>query len=368
MKILCEQNNLINGINIVLKAVPSKTTMEILECIKIKATDNKITFTGNDMSLGIETIIEGEIIEEGITVVNAKIFSDFIRSLPSEEVVLETDKETLNIRCGKIKFNVPVRNASDYPELPQISKDKSAVMSQQTLRNMIRQTVFSISADNEAMKIMTGELLEIKGRKLRLVALDGHRISLRNVELNEEYEDVKVIIPGKTLNELVKILSGEFEDKVTIYFSENHVLFEITNTIILSRLIEGEYYLVDRMISGDYETKVNVNKRRMSECIDRALLLIKENDKKPLIFNFNDDLMDVKIRTQIGYYEDRVDTKKEGNDIVIAFSPKFLSEALRVIDDEDINIYMMNVKSPCIIKDDDETYMYLILPVNFNAE
>ena len=241
-------------------------------------------------------------------------------------------------------------------------------MSQLTLKNMIRQTVFSISADNEAMKIMTGELLEIKGKKLRLVALDGHRISLRNVELTEEFGDVKVIVPGKTLNELVKILSGELEDKVTIFFSENHVMFEIKDTVVISRLIEGEYYLVDRMLSGDYETKIKINKKRMSECIERASLLIKDNDKKPLIFNYTEDMVDVKIRTQVGYYEDKIDIEKEGNDILIAFSPKFLLDALKVIDDEEIEIYMMNVKSPCIIKDNNETYMYLILPVNFNMD
>ena len=368
MKIICDQSCLITGVNIVLKAVPSKTTMEILECIKIKALNGIINLIGNDMSLGIETTVKGDIVEEGILVVNAKTFSDFIRSLPDNEITITSDDKNLNIRCENSNINIPVRNASDYPELPVINKDKYAVMSQLTLKNMIRQTVFSISADNEAMKIMTGELLEIKGRKLRLVALDGHRISLRNVELDKEYGDVKVIVPGKTLNELVKIFSGEIEDKVTLYFSENHILFEIKDTIIISRLIEGEYYLVDRMLSGDYETKVTVNKRRIGECIDRASLLIKDNDKKPLIFNFLQDYVDIKIKTQMGYYEDRVDISRTGEDILIAFSPKLLTDALKVIDEEEIDIYMMNVKSPCIIKDENETYMYLILPVNFNAD
>ena len=168
------------------------------------------------------------------------------------------------------------------------------------------------------------------------------------------------------MNELVKIFSGELEDKVTIYFSENHVMFEITDTIIISRLIDGNYYLIDRMISGDYETKIHINKRSLSDCIERASLLIKENDKKPLIFNFAGSEVNVKIKTQTGNYEDQVSIEKEGEDILIAFSPKFLLDALKVIDDEEIDIYMMNIKSPCIIKDKSESYMYLILPVNFN--
>ena len=368
MKIICEQNNLITGVNIVLKAVPSKTTMEILDCIKMKVRDGKIILIGNDMSLGIETVVKGDIVEEGDVVVSAKTFSDIIRNLPDNEVVLTSDDKNINIKCENINYDIPVRNASDYPDLPQIEKDKFAVISQYSLRNMIRQTVFSIGSETEAMKIMTGELLEIKGKKMRLVALDGHRISLRNVELDEEYGDRKVIIPGKTLNELVKIVTGDVNDKIKIYFSSNHVLFEMEDTIVLSRLIEGEYYLVDNMLSGDFETKIHINKRKLSECIERASLLIKESDRKPLIFNFMQDEVDVKIKTQAGNYEDKVSIEKDGNDILIAFNPKFLLDALKVIDDEEIDIYLMNIKSPCIIKDKAETYMYLILPLNFNPD
>lgn len=368
MKIICEQSKLINGVNIVLKAVPSKTTMEILDCIKIKVHEGKIILIGNDMSLGIETVVQGDIAEEGDVVVSAKTFSDIIRNLPDNDVVLTSDESNINIRCENCNYDIPIRNASDYPDLPKIEKDKYAVVSQFTLRNMIRQTVFSIGSETEAMKIMTGELLEIKGKKMRLVALDGHRISLRNVELDAEYGDRKVIIPGKTLNELVKIVTGDVNDKVKIYFSSNHVLFEMEDTIVLSRLIEGEYYLVDNMLSGDFETKIHINKKKLSECIERASLLIKESDRKPLIFNFSNDVVDVKIKTQAGNYEDKIDIEKDGNDILIAFNPKFLLDALKVIDDEDIDIYLMNIKSPCIIKDKDETYMYLILPLNFNPD
>ena len=368
MKIICEQSKLINGVNIVLKAVPSKTTMEILDCIKIKVRNGKIILIGNDMSLGIETVVQGDIAEEGDVVVNAKTFSDIIRNLPDNDVVLTSDDNNINIRCENCNYNIPVRNASDYPDLPSIEKNKFAVISQFTLRNMIRQTVFSIGSETEAMKIMTGELLEIKGRKMRLVALDGHRISVRNVELDEEYGDCKVIIPGKTLNELVKIVTGDIKDKIKIYFSQNHILFEMEDTIILSRLIEGEYYLVDNMLSGDFETKVHINKKKISECIERASLLIKESDRKPLIFNYTQNEVDVKIKTQVGNYEDKIDIEKIGNDILIAFNPKFLLDALKVIDDEEIDIYLMNIKSPCIIKDKDETYMYLILPLNFNPD
>ena len=235
MKILCEKNELLNGVNIALKAIPSKTTMEILDCIKIKAENGSIEFVGNDMSLGIETKVKGEIIEEGSLVVNAKIFSEIIRKLPDSEVAFTASDVSANIKCENVNFDIPVRSAADYPDLPDIERKNFAIMSQLTLRDMIRQTVFSIAPDSENMKIMTGELMEINGKKLRLVSLDGHRISLRNVELNEEYGNQKVIVPGKTLNEISRILSGADDKDVNIYYEKNQVLFEIENTKIVSR-------------------------------------------------------------------------------------------------------------------------------------
>ncbi len=368
MKIICNKNNLLVGVNIVLRAVPVKTTMDILECIVIKVMDGKIKLIGNDMSLGIETCIDGEIIEEGTVAVNARIFSEIIRKLPDNEISIINDSNNLKIRCENVKFDIASRNSDEFPMLEQIEKNNCVTMSQLTLKDIIRQTVFSIAPENESIKVMTGELLEINENKLRIVALDGHRIAIRNVELKQNYGKYSVIIPGKTLNELTKILAGELEKEVNIYFSTNNILFEMEDTIVLSRLVEGKYYSVNQMISGDYDTKVQVNNRELTGCIDRSLLLIKETDKKPLIFKVNDDSLEVKINTSMGSLNEKLNIKKEGNDILIAFNPKFMMDAMRVIDDEEINLYMMNVKAPCIIKDKEETYMYLVLPVNFNAD
>ena len=368
MKIICSKNSLLTGVNIVLRAVPVKTTMDILECIVIKVDDGKIKLIGNDMSLAIETCIDGEIVDEGMIAVNAKIFSEIIRKLPDSEVVINNDNTTLQIRCDNVKFDIASRNADEFPLLSEIERDKSIKMSQLTLKDIIRQTVFSIAPENDSIKVMTGEYLEINENKLRLVGLDGHRIAIRNVELKENYGKYSVIIPGKTMNELTKILSGELDDEVTIYFGTNNILFEMEDTIVLSRLIEGKYYSVNQMISGDYDTKVAVNNKELTGCIDRSLLLIKETDKKPLIFKVTDENLEVKINTSMGRLNEKLLINKQGNDILIAFNPKYLMDAMRVIDDEEINLYMMNVKAPCIIKDKDETYMYLVLPVNFNAE
>lgn len=367
MKIICTKTELLKSVNIVMKAVPSKTTMPILECILMDATKGEIKFTTNDMELGIETVVNGEIAEKGRIALDAKLFSEIIRKLPDNVVIIETDeKYNASIICEKARFNICGKSGEDYPYLPFVEKDNSISLSQFTLKEVIRQTIFSI-AQNENNKMMTGELFEIKDNILKVVSLDGHRISIRKIELKESYEHKKVVVPGKTLIEISKILSGETEDMVNLYFTKNHILFEFDNTIAVSRLIEGEYFRIEQMLSSDYETKININKKEMLSCIDRATLLIKEGDKKPIIIGIDDTNMELKINSQIGSMNEHISIEKEGKDILIGFNPRFLMDALRVIDDENIQIYLVNPKAPCFIKDEDESYVYLILPVNFNA-
>ena len=273
MKLICSKSNLLHGVNIVSKAVPTRTTMAILECISI---------------------------------------------------------------------------------------------SQFTLKEVIRQTIFSI-ADNDNNKLMTGELFEIEENQLKVVSLDGHRISIRNIELKNNYDHKKVVVPGKTLQEVSKILPGSAEEEVNIFLSENHIVFEFDDTTVVSRLIEGEYFKIEQMLSSDYDTKVKINKRELLDCIDRATLLVKEGDKKPIIMNITDGNMELKINSFIGSMNEDIDITKEGKDILIGFNPKFFIDALRVIDEEEVSLYMVNPKAPCFIKDDEGKFIYLILPVNFNA-
>ena len=367
MKITCSKSNLVKGVSIVSKAVPSKTTMPILECILIDATTDIIKLTANDMELGIMTEISGDIIDRGMIAIDAKIFSEIVRKLPDNEVTIETlDNLQTVITCEKAKFDIAGKPGDEFAYLPIIEKEDSIEISQFTLKEVIRQTIFSIS-DSESNKLMTGELFDISDNILKVVSLDGHRISIRKVRLKDHYEDTKVIVPGKTLSEVSKILGGDNEKEVLIYFSTNHILFEFDNTIVVSRLIEGEYFRISQMLSSDYETKVSVNKKEFLDCIERATILIRENDKKPLIINIGDNSMELKLNSSFGSMNADLMIHKTGKDIMIGFNPKFLIDALRVIDDEEINIYMMNPKSPCFIKDEEENYIYLILPVNFNA-
>jgi len=367
MKIICTKSNLAKGVSIVSKAVPSKTTMPILECILIDASTDVIKLTANDMELGIETSIEGEISERGILAINARIFSEIVRKLPDSEIVIESENDSQAIiTCEKAKFNIAAQSGEDFSYLPAVEKNDFITVSEFTLKEVIRQTIFSI-ADSDTNKMMTGELFEIDDNILKVVSLDGHRISIRKIELKDSYSPKKVIVPGKTLQEISKIIGGEAESDVDISFTRNHIVFEFDRTVVVSRLIEGEYFKIDQMLSSDYETKVKINKRELLDCIDRATLLIKEGDKKPIIIDIRDDSMELKIKSQAGSMDEVILCSKEGRDLLIGFNPKFLIDALRVIDDEEVDLYFMNAKAPCFIKDEVQSYIYLILPVNFNA-
>ena len=348
MKITCLKSELLKSINISLRAVPVRSTMPVLECILIDATHQDIRFITNDMEMGIETRVQGRISEPGVLAINAKMLSDIVRKLPDNNVTIISDENyNVRINCEKAKFAIGGESGEDFAYLPVVERDTCVTISQFSLRQVILQTIFSI-ASGETNKLMTGELFEIKNDRLRVISLDGHRISIRRVDLKESNTDNKVIVPGKTLQEISKIMNGDHDDMVNIYITENHILFEMPDTTIVSRLIDGEYF-----------------KKTFQDCIDRATLFVKEGDKKPIILEFTEGNCNLSIESPLGAMNEDIDIEKDGKDLTIGFNPRFMIDALKAIEDEDITLYMTNAKSPCFIRDDEDNYTYLVLPVNF---
>ena len=364
MKIRISKENLMKSIQIVSRAVPGKTTMSILQCILINASGAEICLVANDMELGIQTVSQGIILDRGMIAVDAQIFSNIVRKLPDADISIETIGEKVMIQCENARFAILGRDGSDFAFLPEIDRSVGIRLSQYTLRDMITKTIFSIST-NESNGMMTGELLEIMDHNIRMVALDGHRIATRKAELRDIYDSRKVIIPGKTLTEIGKILGGDTEKPVDLFFTDKHVLFTFDDTIVVSRLIEGEYYKVDKMLSSIYKTRVICRRKDLLECLDRATLLVKEEDKKPVIIMIREDEMELRINTTLGSMDELIAIRKEGEDLNIGFNPKFLIDALRAIDDEEVTMYLVSPKAPCFIRDAEDMYCYLILPVNF---
>lgn len=333
----------------------------------IEAENGNIKLTANDMEIGIESYVEGTVIEEGKVAIEAKLLSDIVRKLPDSEIHMETNEDfKTTIKCEKSLFTIAGKSGEDFSSLPVVEKSKYITISQFTLREIINQTIFSIS-DSEYNNVMTGELFEVSNNRLRVVAIDGHRIAIRNVELKDESQDVKVIVPGKALSYISKIVNGGVDDDVNIYFADNNILFEFDRTKVVSRLVEGEFFRIDNMLNVDYQIKFTINKREFLDCLDRSSLLIKESDKKPIKLTIEDNMLYLKIDSLIGSMNEEIEIHKEGSNIIIGFNPKFLMDAIRAIDDDDITIYMNNTKSPCVIKDEEENYIYLILPMGIGS-
>lgn len=366
LHIMTNKTDFLTGINIALRAVPQKTTMPILQCIVLEAKNGILKLISNNMDLGIETIVDAEVKEEGSIALDAKLFSEIVRKLPENMITIKTDENySAEIICERSKFKIAGHSTTEFSFLPEYEKGIPLILDQFTLKEVIRQTVFAIS-DIETNKLMTGEQFFIHDRECKITALDGHRIAIRKIQLSEAFADTNVVVPGKTLQEISKILMGDIKDKVLIYFLKNHILFEFDNTIVLSRLIEGDYYKIDQMLSSDYETKVTVSNKELIAGIDRGTLLIRESDKKPVIIQITDEKLAIQIQSSMGSMDDEIAIQKEGKDLMIGFNPRLLLDALKVIEDEQIDIYLINSKSPCFIRNEEQSYIYLILPINFN--
>ena len=359
------KNNLVAAINIAMKAVPTRTSLPILECFLLDAREGVVTLTANDMEMAIKTKLDADVMENGKIAVDAKLFSEIVRKLPEDEVnITVSDTLQVKITSGKAHFEIAGKDGDDFVDMPSMEKGTPVVVSQMTLKDIIEETIFSI-APNEDNKMMTGELFEIDNNVLRVAALDGHRIAIRYSVLAEYYEKKAVIVPGKTLNDISRILSGDAAKNVNIYMGRNNILFEFDQTVLMSRLIEGEYFRINQMISDNYETKLVFNRKELIECIERSILLVRESDKKPLILDIRDEGTILSLNSVIGSMKEELSPEKEGKDLLIGFNPRFLIDALRAVSDEKVNLYLSNSRAPGYIRDDEGTYIYLILPVNF---
>ena len=368
MKITCFKNDLLSGINIANRAVSSRTTLPILECFLIEATENEISITTNDNDMAIKTSIIGSVEKPGKIAIDARILSDIVRKLPDNVIVIESDvTNKIKINCESSEFNLKGHDANEFPDIPETGKLSEIVLSEFTLKELIRQTIFSIAV-NDTNTVMRGECFEVKENTVKLTSLDGHRISIRKEEVISSSNDVKVIVPGKVLKEISVIIGGEVSEKVNISVDKTFVKFEFGHTSVVSRLIDGEYFNVERMISNDYETEIKVNKNDLFNEIDRASTLTKESEKKPIIMEINENNLFLELTSSLGSMYGRTDISKEGKDLTIGFNPRFFIDSLKAIDDEEISIYFINSNSPCFIKDSEEKYIYIILPVNINRD
>lgn len=368
MKISCEKNVLLEGINIVQKAVSTKSTLPILEGILLKAAE-KLYLTGNDLELGIECHIDADIQQPGSIVLDAKILGEIVRKLPNDRVYIEVEENNSTyIKCGNTEFNIMGIDANEFPELPYITKGEKLTLKQYLLRSMIRQTSFAI-ATNENKLILTGSLLEADDDSLTLVSVDGYRLALRKEKIDSLNHKLSVIIPGKTLNELSRIIKDEEED-IYIYTTDKHILFEFDNCKMVSRLLEGEFLNYKQIIPDEHKLQVIADVKPLIDSIERTSLVItSDNVKAPVRFKITMDKISLSCITQTGRVQDSVQVETLGDDLEIGFNHKYFLDALKACETDQIVMEFNTNLNPCIIKPiEGDKFLYLILPVRLKSE
>ncbi|WP_054200524.1 DNA polymerase III subunit beta [Clostridium baratii] len=362
MIFICEKQKLQEGISIVQKAITGKSTMSVLEGIYINASKEGLTLIGSDMDVSIETKVEADVMNEGSIVIDAKIFGEIIRKLPNSDIKIETlENDTVQIICEKSVFNVVYMNADEFPELPQINQDMKVEVPQNILKNMIKGTSFAIAQD-ETRPILQGVLFEVKDKTLNLVALDGYRLAIRSEYLDSEI-DIEKVIPGKTLNEVSKILE-DTNDIVEINFTNNHILFNLNKTRIISRLLEGKYVNYKSLLPQEHKLTVTVKKQDLQNGIERASLMAKDGNNNLIKLDIQDEAVIITSNSQLGKVREEVLINLQGDKIQIAFNSRYLIDVLKNFEEEEVILEMTSSVSPCIIKAKEaDNYKYLVLPV-----
>lgn len=369
MKFSCDKELLNEMIIMASRAVAVKAANPLLDGILLEANLNGLTFTGYNMSMAIRTTTnESDTIEDGSIVLNARLFGDIVRKLPSDIVYLECDSELrTTIKCGRAVFNLVASAADDYPALPEVEQNREIKIPAGVLKSMISQTIFAVS-DNEAKPIHTGCLFETEGARLNVVAVDGYRLSVRREDLPEPpSDDFHFVVPGSSLREVERVL-GDDDEPISIFPDDKHILFSIGGTTMISRLIDGEFLNYRAAIPAAFEHVVTANRSELITCVERVSLIVSEKLKNPVRMVFDGNTIKMSCITTIGKSYDECQIEGEINDLEIGFNNRYLLDAFRAASDETLVLSLKGPLNPMIITPTEgDKYTYLVLPVRLKA-
>ncbi len=362
MKFTCAKNVLLDSINIVSKAVSSSSTLEILKGIKIQAEQN-VKLTGSDLDLSIESIFDADIRETGTIIIDTRIFSDIIKKLPDGDVELYTKDNELKISCQNTKFNILYLSAEGYPDIKKVEEGRIIKIYSKDLKNVIKNTLFAIS-NNESRPVLMGSKFEIKKSNMKVISIDGSRLALRNQIIPEtSFEDLSFVVPGRVLNELLKILK-EDETIVEMSIKNNSVMFSFDNFTIIARLLEGEFFDYNKAIPANCSIKAQINIKKFTDIVERAAIIINYDDPKiPVILNIKNNEISVECISKRGNFNESIAIDKQGDDLKIGIDSKLLLDALKAIEYENAIFEFNTVISPCVIKPvEGDSFIYMVLP------
>lgn len=370
MKFTCDTASLREACINVQHAVPSKNSLPALEGILIQALGTELTLTGYDLEMGITTVLEARVVETGTIVLNARILCDILRKLPGEVVTIEADERNMAvITGGESRYNINGMAPDTYPELPCVSGGMPIAINQGLLKEMVRQTIFA-TATNDAKIVHTGVKFEISQNEIKLIAIDGFRLAIRKEAIEYDGPELSFVVPAKTLTEIMKLADDE-DGVASICAAKRHIFFQIKNYNVISRLLEGEFMNYKSAIPTTYSTRLHVNTREFMESIDRTSLIITDKLKSPIRCEFDSALQAILISsiTSLGTARDKVNTRLEGDSTLIGFNNRFLLDALRVCDTDEVIMELNGPVSPALIlPPEGDRFLFLVLPVRLRNE
>lgn len=357
----CERDDLLSACTTAARASSLKSNIQTLECLMLTA-EEKLKVTGYDMKKGIYTYADAEIEETGAVLVNARLFVEMLKKLPSGIVSVKVDEKlNMSIKCGKSKFNIVGMDADKFPELPQFDTVNTIAIPEATLKSMISQTIFAVSAD-EARPIYTGALFKVTSDTLRIVAIDGYRLAMRVEPITGTHDECTFVVPGTTLSEAEKICN---DGVAKLSLGEKHISIAIGNTVIVSRKLEGDFMDYNKAVPTDFAYKVKFNRAEFSASIDRVSLIANEKNTSPVRMTFANASIDMNCRTPIGEAQDVCICEGEADGLVIGFNDRYLRDVMKASASDELVICMNKANTPCVIKSADgaENATFMVLPV-----
>ena len=367
MKFSCEEEIVLGLLGTASRAVTGKSSMPLLEGLLICADASTLTVTGYDMSMGIRTTTETDVVEPGSIVINARLLLDIVRKLPNDVVYIETDDKLMTtVKCGRAVFNLAATEADEFPALAEVSSATGFSLPQNILKSMISQTIFSVS-DNESKPIHTGCLFELDGSRLNVAAVDGYRLSVRRETIEGMSGEMKFVVPGASLREIERIL-GEDDEPVEIFPDQKNILFRIGGTTLITRLIEGEFLNYRAAIPNDFEHVVSIDSHELISSIERVSLIVSEKLKNPVRFHFDGNYVQLSCVTAIGKSYDECPIDGCIEDLEIGFNNRYMLDALRASGTEKVRLQLKGSLNPIVISPTEgDKFTYLVLPVRLRA-
>lgn len=368
IKFSCEKVLLQNAIAVTSRAVAQKSSIPALEGLLLRA-EQELTVSGYNMQTGIRTRVAADVTDRGKIVLNARLFGDIIRRMPDDVVTLSVDEKLMvHLSCGDADFDILGLSAADYPDLPEVEDEYAVSLQQRTLRAMIEEVAFAVST-NESRPVHTGALFEITDAGLTMVAVDGFRLAIRREPLEKlEGGAFSFVAPGAALNE-VKSICGDVEDLATVTLGKRHILFEVGETELICRRLEGEFLDYKNAIPRKNPINVIVDTKSLIESIDRVSVVISDKLKSPVRCTFDHDKLLLSARTGNGEARDVCRLSGDGNGLEIGFNNRYLMEALRYAPADTVRMELNTGVSPAIIVpvDGEENFLYMVLPVRLKS-